>query len=312
MYLPIAHALQELEEALNQETTQRVHQLLATVVKGQFVTALNAAAKVFSITFPLCKYLQRVDCDLAAACEHVDIVVNVLHTKVTKSDDEFHKIFTYSEEMLSEIGEEMRIPHVDKQCHRDNMPASTKEVNPHLRGTEIRTSISPSSVIWLNTTGALANYATEAVDWYTQLKIKAALIRHKYTWTKQDLTLWRIIWTLLGSSQQFILAHLDRDVTVRLKQEKCSVESVPVSNVEEREFSWQEKVFSPFEVSYYKSPGNCHSSLDEKYHQDVTELYQTGTSTNRLFTYTDNDDFASTEEVRNKPTKEHVGKVQRL
>nr|CAD7599359.1 unnamed protein product [Timema genevievae] len=28
--------------------------------------------------------------------------------------------------------------------------------------TEIQTSISPSSVIWLNTTGALANYATEA------------------------------------------------------------------------------------------------------------------------------------------------------
>ncbi|CAG2060387.1 unnamed protein product [Timema podura] len=52
-----------------------------------------------------------------------------------------------------------------------------EEVNPHLRGgrvenhlgkttpvhpTEIRTSISPSSVVWLNTTGALANYATEA------------------------------------------------------------------------------------------------------------------------------------------------------
>ncbi|CAG2057653.1 unnamed protein product [Timema podura] len=28
--------------------------------------------------------------------------------------------------------------------------------------TEIRTSISPSTVVWLNTTGALANYATEA------------------------------------------------------------------------------------------------------------------------------------------------------
>nr|CAD7568955.1 unnamed protein product [Timema californicum] len=53
------------------------------------------------------------------------------------------------------------------------------EVNPHLRGgkvenhlgttpppvhpTEIRTSISPSSVVELNTTSALANYATEAV-----------------------------------------------------------------------------------------------------------------------------------------------------
>ncbi|CAG2057375.1 unnamed protein product [Timema podura] len=52
-----------------------------------------------------------------------------------------------------------------------------EEVNPHLRGgrvenhlgkkppvhpTEIRTSISPSSVVELNTTSALANYATEA------------------------------------------------------------------------------------------------------------------------------------------------------
>nr|CAD7413895.1 unnamed protein product [Timema poppensis] len=53
-----------------------------------------------------------------------------------------------------------------------------EEVNPHLRGgrvennlgkttpvhpTEIRTSISPSSAVELNTTSALANYATEAV-----------------------------------------------------------------------------------------------------------------------------------------------------
>nr|CAD7409394.1 unnamed protein product [Timema cristinae] len=52
-----------------------------------------------------------------------------------------------------------------------------EEVNPHLRGgrvenhlgkttpvhpTEIRTSISPSSAVELNTTSALANYATEA------------------------------------------------------------------------------------------------------------------------------------------------------
>ncbi|CAG2054241.1 unnamed protein product [Timema podura] len=55
-----------------------------------------------------------------------------------------------------------------------------EEVNPHLRGgrvenhlgkpppvhpTEIRTSISPSSAVELNTTSALANYATEEKDW---------------------------------------------------------------------------------------------------------------------------------------------------
>nr|CAD7567630.1 unnamed protein product [Timema californicum] len=58
-----------------------------------------------------------------------------------------------------------------------------EEVNPHLRGgrvktikekpppvhpTEIRTSISPSSAVELNTTSALANYATEIKKQGTQ------------------------------------------------------------------------------------------------------------------------------------------------
>nr|CAD7400745.1 unnamed protein product [Timema poppensis] len=68
-----------------------------------------------------------------------------------------------------------------------------EEVNPHLRGgrvenhlgkttpvhpTEIRTSISPSSAVELNTTSALANYATEAVsltmgeDYYSLLGVR--------------------------------------------------------------------------------------------------------------------------------------------
>nr|CAD7598646.1 unnamed protein product [Timema genevievae] len=60
-----------------------------------------------------------------------------------------------------------------------------EEVNPHLRGgrvenhlgktspvhpTEIRTSISPSSAVELNTTSALANYATEAGIWKVESK----------------------------------------------------------------------------------------------------------------------------------------------
>nr|CAD7261756.1 unnamed protein product [Timema shepardi] len=59
----------------------------------------------------------------------------------------------------------------------DTLPLDHQEMNPHLRGgrvenhlgkpppvhpTEIRTSISPSSAVELNTTSALANYATEA------------------------------------------------------------------------------------------------------------------------------------------------------
>ncbi|CAG2057101.1 unnamed protein product [Timema podura] len=39
---------------------------------------------------------------------------------------------------------------------------SFRKNHPAVHPTEIRTSISPSLVVWLNTTGALANYATEA------------------------------------------------------------------------------------------------------------------------------------------------------
>nr|CAD7196327.1 unnamed protein product [Timema douglasi] len=65
-------------------------------------------------------------------------------------------------------------------------PEPTTEVNPHLPGgivenhlgtpppvspTEIRTSISPSSAVELNTTSALANYATEAVAGWSKVLI---------------------------------------------------------------------------------------------------------------------------------------------
>ncbi|PSN49376.1 Meckel syndrome type 1 protein [Blattella germanica] len=40
-------------------------------------------------------------------------------------------------------------------------------------------------------------------------------------------------------------------------------------DMEEKVFSWQEKVFSPFERSYYKYAGNCHTALEEKYHRDI-------------------------------------------
>nr|CAD7609806.1 unnamed protein product [Timema genevievae] len=68
------------------------------------------------------------------------------------------------------------------QCPKELGGLHLKEVNPHLRGgrvenhlgkttpsspdREIRTSISPSSAVELNTTSALANYVTEAVGWW--------------------------------------------------------------------------------------------------------------------------------------------------
>lgn len=67
--------------------------------------------------------------------------------------------------------------------------------------------------------------------------------------------------------------------------------------IEERTFSWQEKVFSPFEISYYQYSGNCHTALEEKYHKDIVKLCHENTPNNRLFTYTNVDEFTDMEEV---------------
>jgi Meckel syndrome type 1 protein len=88
----------------------------------------------------------------------------------------------------------------------------------------------------------------------------------------------------------------------QFQQDESDVQSMPHFGAEgleteERTFSWQEKVFSPFEISYYQYAGNCHTALEERYHKEILELCQENTPNNRLFTYTDADNFTEMEEV---------------
>ncbi|XP_021913659.1 Meckel syndrome type 1 protein-like isoform X2 [Zootermopsis nevadensis] len=94
----------------------------------------------------------------------------------------------------------------------------------------------------------------------------------------------------------------------QFQQDESHVQSTPhistegLQETEEKTFSWQEKVFSPFEISYYQYAGNCHTALEERYHKDVIRLCQENTPNNRLFTYTDADDFTDMEETNQSVT----------
>ncbi|XP_069683999.1 tectonic-like complex member MKS1 [Periplaneta americana] len=93
----------------------------------------------------------------------------------------------------------------------------------------------------------------------------------------------------------------------QFQQDESDIQSTPRPHnegleMEERTFSWQEKVFSPFEISYYRYAGNCHTALEEKYHKAVVELCRESTPNNRLFTYTDGDDFTDMEETNQSVT----------
>jgi hypothetical protein len=50
MFLPIAHALEELEAGGRQQTSKQSHQFLIVITRGSFIIALLTAEKCFLYT----------------------------------------------------------------------------------------------------------------------------------------------------------------------------------------------------------------------------------------------------------------------
>ncbi|XP_035288228.1 Meckel syndrome type 1 protein [Anguilla anguilla] len=66
---------------------------------------------------------------------------------------------------------------------------------------------------------------------------------------------------------------------------------------EEQVVGWQEKLFSQFEVDFFRMESVCQSPLDRQYHGEVTALERAGGRRNRrIFTYTDYDRFTNLDE----------------
>lgn len=77
-------------------------------------------------------------------------------------------------------------------------------------------------------------------------------------------------------------------------------------------FSWQEKVFSRYEVELYKNLSNCHTALQEQYHKEVTILHRQHTQQDRLFSYVHNDNVSSIQEDEDTPTIGNEANVNHL
>ncbi|XP_043818911.1 Meckel syndrome type 1 protein [Dromiciops gliroides] len=72
---------------------------------------------------------------------------------------------------------------------------------------------------------------------------------------------------------------------------------------EEAVISWQEKLFSQFEVDLFQNETACQSPLDHQYRQEILKLEASGGRKNRrIFTYTDSDRYTNLEEHCQKMT----------
>ncbi|XP_012271711.1 Meckel syndrome type 1 protein [Orussus abietinus] len=75
--------------------------------------------------------------------------------------------------------------------------------------------------------------------------------------------------------------------------------------VEERSFSWQEKVFAPFEIKFYEDEKNCLTDYQKEYYRRIVEGNVEGS---RLFSYTQHDTYCPDDSLITLDFKSYLSK----
>jgi len=112
IYCPVLYTLEELENHHNSDTLSKSSQLLNAIIESEFVIRLNVAGELFSLTLPLCKVLQKVNCDLYEACVHIENISEILMKKRGNANVEFSILFNKSKTMLEAVNNEIAIPRL--------------------------------------------------------------------------------------------------------------------------------------------------------------------------------------------------------
>lgn len=129
LYEHIVEALEALQEKTNKDTAVQALQLASTITKSEFIIALLTLNKVFSYTSNLTKNLQKVNVDLVACVEHVDLIVQSIQSSRDSCDQSFSIIYKQVEKLVLNMGGEIRKPRtvVSRQTQRGNVPAENAE-----------------------------------------------------------------------------------------------------------------------------------------------------------------------------------------
>lgn len=128
IYYPVVCTLEELENHHNSDTSSKSSLLLNSIIKSEFVVSLIVAGDLFSFTLPLCKVLQKVNCDLYEACENIENMSNILIRKRENAIEEFSILFNKSKNMLKLINNDIAMPRINyRQTKRINIQTNNPE-----------------------------------------------------------------------------------------------------------------------------------------------------------------------------------------
>lgn len=122
IYKAIAGALEELIGDRDCDTSSKASSFVKSISNSQFAVSLCCLNSLFASTLPLCKMLQSTSCDLAAAVQHVELIINHFKNMRENSETEFADIYLDAENLLEFLGEKIAMPRITgRQQHRANV-----------------------------------------------------------------------------------------------------------------------------------------------------------------------------------------------
>lgn len=100
VYKAIVNTLEKQQLIGDIETSSKVLQFGKTIITREFVISLVTASILFSLTLPLYKNLQSVNCDLTKAMEYVDTLLHKIDDMRNNMDITFSKIFKKAKDLI--------------------------------------------------------------------------------------------------------------------------------------------------------------------------------------------------------------------
>lgn len=95
---------------------------------SEFLTAMVIIQDIFSFAHPLSANLQAKQNDLASAMSMADDLILLLKDLRENAETKYHELFTSTEELGDQIGEEIKTPRVtQRQSHRANYQSQCPE-----------------------------------------------------------------------------------------------------------------------------------------------------------------------------------------
>jgi len=125
---PVVDCLETISTWQDRETSCKAHQLLCAVKQPQFLVAIHVLSKVFAVSMPLSRLLQKENMDLFEAIDlavQLEIAINEMRVN---ADEEFAQLFGTIQTVCQKFDIDMCVPRrANRQTHRSNIPSDTPE-----------------------------------------------------------------------------------------------------------------------------------------------------------------------------------------